>query len=48
MIFLNPPSKEPHMESPGKTIPLKMVVLLVFVLIFLPLLPILMSGRWDW
>ena len=36
------------MESPGKTIPLKMVVLLVFVLIFLPLLPILMSGRWDW
>lgn len=36
------------MESSDTIITFKFVFLLVFVLVFLPLLPILMSGRWDW
>ncbi len=36
------------MDSHEHVITLKLVILLVFVLLFLPILPILMSGRWDW
>jgi len=36
------------MKPAGTFITWKTVILLVFVLIFAPLLPILISGRWDW